>query len=219
MTERRAVAAEFLGTGALLTVVVGSGIMAERLSPSNAGVALLANALATGFGLFVLITIFAPVSGAHFNPVVTAASWLRREVPARTAFAYWASQFTGAIAGVWLAHVMFGLPIVQQSLRIRDSSGEMIGEIVATVGLLSTIAGFSRHAPGQLAAAVGAYIAAAYWFTASTSFANPAVTIARSLTNTFAGISSSNVGFFVVAQAVGLALGLLVARAFWRSEM
>jgi glycerol uptake facilitator-like aquaporin len=213
--EQRAVAAEFLGTAALLAVVVGSGIMAERLSPANLGVALLANALVTGLGLFVLITVFGPVSGAHFNPVVTLAAWIQRESRARMALAYVAAQCLGAVAGVWLAHLMFDVPILQESLRHRNGVGQFASELVATTGLLVTIFGFSRHAPAQVAAAVGAYIAAAYWFTASTSFANPAVTIARSLTNTFAGISPSDIALFILAQGCGLAAGLGLRRVFW----
>ena len=213
--EPRGLAAEFLGTAALLAVVVGSGIMADRLSPANLGVALLANALVTGLGLYVLVTVFAPVSGAHFNPVVTLAGWIQRECDARTALAYVAVQCLGAVAGVWLAHLMFDMPIVQESLRHRNGVGQFVSELVATTGLLVTIFGFSRHAPAQVAAAVGAYIAAAYWFTASTSFANPAVTIARSLTNTFAGIAPSDIALFIVAQGCGLAVGLGLRRAFW----
>jgi len=175
----RALAAEFFGSGALLAVVVGSGIMGERLSPSNPGVALLANALATAFGLYVLIASLAPVSRAHFNPVVTLAAVLNREFPARHALGYMAVQWLGAIGGVWLAHVMFDLPIVQASQHVRHGIGQWVSEVVATAGLLVTIGGFTRHARAQVAAAVAAYIAAAYWFTASTSFANPAVTTAR----------------------------------------
>ena len=213
----RAVAAEFLGTGALLTVVVGSGIMAERLSAGNPGVALLANALVTGFGLYVLITLFAPVSGAHFNPIVTAYVWMKREITATSALLYAIAQWSGAIAGVWLAHLMFDIPIWQLSNHARTGLGQFVSEMVATLGLLLTIAGFSRHAPTQVAAAVGAYIAAAYWFTASTAFANPAVTTARALTNTFAGIEISNVGLFIAAQLAGLILALPLVRALFGS--
>lgn len=207
-----ALAAEFFGTAALLAVVVGSGIMAERMSPTNAGVALLANALATAFALYVLITMLGPVSRAHFNPVVTLAAVLNREFPAALAFAYVVAQWCGAIAGVWLAHLMFDLDILQTSTHQRTGVGQWISEIVATAGLLVTIGGFTRYASAQVAAAVGAYIAAAYWFTASTSFANPAVTTARALTDTFAGIRPADAPGFIAAQLVGMVLGLVLVR-------
>jgi glycerol uptake facilitator-like aquaporin len=211
----RAFLAECMGSAALLAVVVGSGIMAERLSPDNAGVALLANALATGFGLYVLITVLAPISGAHFNPVVSLAAWIARGLGARAAMLHIAAQLVGAILGVWLAHVMFDLPILQASTKVRAGLGQFVSEAVATAGLLVTIAGFLRHAPLQVPAAVGAYIAAAYWFTASTSFANPAVTVARSLTDTFAGIAPAHVPLFLAAQAAGLAAGLGINRVLF----
>lgn len=216
--RRRALAAEFLGTAALLAVVVGSGIMAQRLSPTNDGVALLANALATGFGLYVLITIFGTVSGAHFNPIVSAAACVRRELSPKRALAYAAVQCLGAIGGVWLAHLMFDLPIFQESPRARSGLGQFVSEAVATAGLLATIAGFTRYAGAQIAAAVGIYIAAAYWFTASTSFANPAVTLARSMTDTFAGIARGDVMLFIGAQVLGLGLGLALGWLFWRGD-
>lgn len=216
--ERAAIAAEFVGTAALLTVVVGSGIMAQNLSPDNAGVALLANALATGFALYVLVTIFAPVSGAHLNPVVTAAACIDRSMTLRRGLAYAAAQWIGAIAGVWLAHLMFDLPILQASQHARASLGQFVSEWVATLGLLLTIAGFARSAPSQVAAAVGAYIAAAYWFTASTSFANPAVTTARAMTDTFAGIAPAHVPLFIAAQAAGLAAAIALTRALFGSR-
>ena len=184
------------------------GIMAERLSPENAGVALLANALATGLGLYVLITILASVSRAHFNPVVTIAAVLKREIPPRMALGYVVAQACGAIAGVWIAHAMFDLPIFQSSMHVRTGIGQWISEAVATAGLLLTIAGTVRYAPAQLAPAVGAYIAAAYWFTASTSFANPAVTMARALSDTFAGIRPVDVPAFIAAQLAGLTVAL-----------
>lgn len=208
----RALVAEFIGTAALLAVVVGSGIMAERLSPANAGVALLANAIATGLGLYVLITILAPVSRAHFNPAVTIAAVLNRDIPLRLALGYAIVQACGAIVGVWIAHAMFDLPILQSSTHARTGIGQWISEAVATAGLLVTIAGAVRYATAQVAAAVGAYIAAAYWFTASTSFANPAVTMARSLSDTFAGIRPLDVPAFVVAQLIGMAAGLAMVR-------
>ena len=208
----RALLAEFIGTAALLAVVIGSGIMGQRLSSNGTAIALLANSLATGFGLYVLITIFGPLSGSHFNPVVTFSAFLNKELPVHLAVAYIAIQWTAAIAGVWLAHVMFDLPILQASTRARDGFGQWISEVVATAGLLLTIGGFRRHAPAQTAAAVGAYIAAAYWFTASTSFANPAVTTARALSDTFAGIRPSDAPAFIVAQLAGMAIGLVAVR-------
>jgi len=210
--NRAQAAAEFLGTATLLAVVVGSGIMGDRLSGGNAAVALLANALATGFGLYVLITIAGPVSGAHFNPAVTAVSWLGGELPARTALAYVALQSAGGLAGVALAHAMFDLPVFQVGDHARRGVGQFLSEIVATVGLLATIRGFSRHAPGQVAVGVAAYIAAAYWFTASTSFANPAVTLARSFTTTFAGIAPADAPVFVAAQVLAVAIFLAACR-------
>ena len=215
MNAARPAVAEFIGTAVLLAVVVGSGIMAERLSPANAGVALLANALATGFALYILITTLSPVSGAHFNPLVTAASWLRGTMRPRDALVHMAAQWTGAVAGVWLAHLMFDLPLLQESRHARAGLGQWVSEVVATSGLLVTIAGVLRQAPAQVPAAVGAYIAAAYWFTASTSFANPAVTTARALTDTFAGIAPGNVPLFLSAQAVGLGAGLAINRYFY----
>jgi glycerol uptake facilitator-like aquaporin len=208
----RAAAAELIGTAALLLVIVGSGIMGERLSPHNAAIALLANAIATGLGLFVLIGVFAPVSQAHFNPVVTLAAVLQRQFPRYLAIGYILVQGIGAIAGVWLAHAMFDLPIVQSGGKIRTGAGQWLSEVVATAGLLLTIAGFSRHGPKQVAAAVGAYIAAAYWFTASTSFANPAVTMARALTDTFAGIRATDAPAFIGAQVLGMLAGVAASR-------
>lgn len=211
MTGRQA-AAEFLGTAALLAVVVGSGVMGERLSPANAAVALLANALATGFGLYVLITILGPVSGAHFNPAVTLAAWQGGELPAARALGYVALQLAGAVVGVLLAHAMFDLPLLQAGDRARSGAGQWLSEVVATLGLLATIRGFGRHAPAQVAAGVAAYIAAAYWFTASTSFANPAVTVARSLTTTFAGIAPADAPGFIAAQLAAVAVFVAACR-------
>jgi glycerol uptake facilitator-like aquaporin len=206
---------EFIGTAALLAVVVGSGIMAERTSPTNAGVALLANALATGFGLYVLITVLSPVSGAHFNPAVTVAAWLEKTMTARDAGVHALAQWAGAIAGVWLAHLMFALPVLQVSTHQRAGIAQALSEAVATCGLLLTIAGFKRHAPAQVPVAVGAYIAAAYWFTASTSFANPAVTTARALSDTFAGIAPADVPLFFAGQFLGIIVALLLERALF----
>ncbi|MEP7208045.1 MAG: MIP/aquaporin family protein [Casimicrobiaceae bacterium] len=211
----RAVLAEAVGTAALLAVVVGSGIMAQRLSPANAGVALLANALATGLGLYVLITILGPVSRAHLNPVVTLAAVLNREFASGRILPYVAAQVGGALAGVLLAHLMFDLPVWQPGSEVRTGAGQWLSEAVATTGLLVTIGGFTRHAPRQVAAAVGAYIAAAYWFTASTSFANPAVTVARAFTDTFTGIRPIDAPAFVAAQLLGMAIGLALVRALF----
>jgi len=201
-TPRR-LAAEALGTALLLAVVVGSGIMGERLAGGNDAIALLGNTLATGAGLVVLITIFGPLSGAHFNPAVTLAFALRRELPWRLAAAYVAVQLIGAVAGVFAAHAMFAEPILQVSTKLRDGPAQAFSEAVATFGLLGTIFGTLRFRPDFTPVAVGLYITAAYWFTASTSFANPAVTVARSLTDTFAGIAPSSAPAFIAAQIVG----------------
>ena len=208
---RQALCAEFIGTAGLLTVVVGSGIMGERLADGNMAIALLANALATGFGLYVLISVFGPVSGAHFNPAVTLVETIRGRLRLRALPAYLIVQFVGAVVGVWLAHLMFDLPILQTSEHARVGAGQFVSEIVATAGLILTIIGFTRHAPAQTGAAVGLFIAGAYWFTASTSFANPAVTAARSLTDTFSGIRPVDVGPFLTAQLVGAGVALVAA--------
>ncbi len=202
-TQSRRLVAEALGSALLLATVVGSGIMAERLSGGNAALALLANTLATGTMLFVLITIFGPVSGAHFNPAVSAVEVLEGRLPARDLAGYVAAQLAGAIAGVWVAHLMFELPVLQASLKVRAGVAQFLAEFVATAGLLATILGCVRFATERVAAAVGCYIAAAYWFTASTSFANPAVTVARSLSDTFAGIQPVDVPAFIGAQLLG----------------
>lgn len=214
----RRVAAEALGTAFLLAIVVGSGIMGEKLAAGNVAVALLANAVATGAGLFVLITIFAPISGAHFNPAVSLAAAVSRCLSLKEMFAYIAAQFVGACVGVLTAHAMFGLPLLQTSARARSTFGEYLGEVIATFGLLLTIRLLSRASVAQVAAAVALWITAAYWFTSSTSFANPAVTFARSLTDTFAGIAPNNVAAFIAAQLVGAALALVVLRALSESD-
>jgi glycerol uptake facilitator-like aquaporin len=206
---RRAVA-EGVGTALLLTAVVGSGIMGERLAGGNVALALLANAIATGGALVALILTFGPISGAHFNPVVTLSLASRGELSAADAAVYLLVQILGAVAGVWLAHVMFGLPILQTSTHARASFGELIGEFTATFGLIGLISSASRHTPAALPYSVAAYIAAAYWFTSSTSFANPAVTFARSLTNTFAGIQSGHVFGFIIAQVIGAVVATLL---------
>jgi glycerol uptake facilitator-like aquaporin len=196
----RRLIAEALGTLLLLVAVVGSGIMAERLADGNIAVALLANALATGAALVVLISVFGPLSGAHFNPAVTLYFVLRRDTSWRTAALYMPVQILAAIAGVWLAHAMFALPILEVSSHLRDGPAQWLAEFVATAGLLLTIAGGMRFAPLSMPMLVALYITGAYWFTASTSFANPAVTIARSLTDSFAGIAPSSAPGFILAQ-------------------
>ncbi len=203
----RRIVAEGLGTAFLLAIVVGSGIMGERLAAGNAAVALLANAVATGAGLFTLIVMFGPISGAHFNPVVSLTAALNRTQPFKETCGYILAQLAGACLGVIAAHAMFGLALIQTSARARSTHGEYLGEVIATVGLLLTIRLCSRGPLAQTAAAVALWITAAYWFTSSTSFANPAVTFARSLTDTFAGIAPNNVPAFVAAQlaAVGVA--------------
>lgn len=212
MTLSRRLVAEGLGSALLLTVVVGSGIMAERLSGGSVGLALLANALATGAGLYALILTFGPISGAHLNPAVTLVAALQRQLSWRDALAYWGVQVAGAIAGVWLAHGMFELPIWQLSGHVRTGNGQWLAEAVATLGLLMVISGTARHRPDSTPAAVAAYITAAYWFTASTSFANPAVTLARALTDTFAGIRLADVPGFMLAQLAGALLALILGR-------
>jgi glycerol uptake facilitator-like aquaporin len=209
----RRAAAEAIGTGLLLAAVVGSGIMAERLAAGNAAVALLANAIATGGALFALILTFAPISGAHFNPLVTIAAALSGELRARHVLPYVAAQTLGAILGVWLAHLMFDLPILQVSAHERSGIGQWAGEFTATFGLLALIASGQRHFRETLPAAIAAYITAAYWFTSSTSFANPAVALARSLTASFAGIAPHDVPAFMAAQFCGA--GAAVALLRW----
>jgi glycerol uptake facilitator-like aquaporin len=199
----RRLVAEALGAALLLAVVVGSGIMGERLAGGNAAIALLANAVATGAGLVVLISIFGPISGAHFNPAVTLAFAIRRELSVRLALAYVAAQVAGAVVGVFAAHAMFAEPILQVSTKLREGPAQAWSEVVATFGLVATILGTLRFRPGFTPAAVGLYITAAYWFTASTSFANPAVTLARSLSDTFAGIAPASAPAFVAAQLAG----------------
>ena len=212
---RRTLLAEFLGTALLLAVVVGSGIMGEQLAGGNTAIALLANSLATGCGLYVLITLLGPISGAHFNPAVTAAFCARGEKPWRLLPAYTAAQLSGGIAGVWLTHAMFALPVWQVSTHIRSGGAQWLAEGVATFGLVLTILGGLRQAAAQVPVLVAAYITAAYWFTASTSFANPAVTVARALSNTFAGIAPQDIAGFVMAQLVGAAVALVVARVLF----
>ncbi len=205
----RALVGEGLGTALLLAMVVGSGLMGERLSGGSVGLALLANTLSTGAGLVVLITLFGPVSGAHFNPAVTLVAAARREMPPARALAYLAAQLAGAVAGVWLAHLMFGADLFQLSTKVRAAPGQALSEGVATFGLILTILGGVRLRPSAVPALVGLYIASAYWFTASTSFANPAVTVARALSDSFAGIAPQSVPAFILAQLLGAAVAAL----------
>jgi glycerol uptake facilitator-like aquaporin len=216
---KRAVIAEALGSFLLFATVVGSGIMAEQLSGSNVGVALLGNTLATGAMLFVLITMIGPISGAHFNPAVSLVFRLRREIGTGLAIAYVAAQLAGGIAGVWAAHLMFDLPILQFSEKARTGIGQWTGEFVATFGLILTILGTVKARKDWVPASVALYIISAYWFTSSTSFANPAITVARSLSNSFAGIAPANVLAFVVAQLAGALAAFVVARYLFAGEL
>ncbi|WP_430448757.1 aquaporin [Rhodophyticola sp.] len=204
--------AEGIGTAFLLIGVVGSGIMAASLSPDNTGVALMANAIATGCILYVIITLLGPISGAHFNPAVTLAFLLRREIPAVHALAYILVQIGAGILGVWIAHLMFELPVLQLSGTIRSGPSQWFSEVVATFGLLFVILGGLRHAAAAIPTLVALYITGAYWFTSSTSFANPAVTIARALSDTFAGILPGNMPVFIAMQLIGAVAAVLLAR-------
>ncbi len=207
--------AEFIGTAMLLIGVLGSGIMAENMSGGNDGIALLANAIATGAMLYVLITTLGPVSGAHFNPAVTLAFALRREHPAGQILPYVMVQITGGILGVWFTHIMFDLPILQTSTHARTGLPLWSSEIFATFGLLFVIFGGIKHKPDTVPTLVALYITGAYWFTSSTSFANPAVTIARSLSDTFAGIYPAHMPMFIVMQLIGVvAVALILPHLF-----
>lgn len=219
MTPSRRLAAELLGTTLLLATVVGSGIMGERLAGGNGAIALLANTLATGAGLVVLIHMFGPISGAHFNPAVTLAVTMRGGIERRMAAAYVVVQAIGAVAGVWLAHAMFAEPVWQISAKLRDGPAQGLSEFVATFGLIGTIIATQRSQPETTPAAVALYITAAYWFTASTSFANPAVTMARSLSDTFAGIAPVSVPLFVVAQFAGAVAAVAVFQWLLQEEV
>ncbi len=207
----RKLVAEALGTLLLLAAVVGSGVMAENLADGNDAVALLGNTLATGAILAVLITMLGPVSGGHFNPAVTVSFLVRREIGPGIAAAYIGVQLVGALAGVALAHLMFDIDVVQVSTKARTGVGQWLAEAVATFGLVATILGTLKARPSAVAAMVGLYISAGYWFTASTSFANPAVTVARSFTDTFSGIAPMDAPAFIVAQFAGalLAAGVM----------
>ncbi|GAB3101432.1 aquaporin [Lysobacter terrae] len=218
MNLSRKLIAEFIGTALLLATVVGSGIMGVNLAGGNDAIALLANAGATAGVLYVLIVLFGPISGAHFNPAVTLAMRFRGEIGNGEAVAYIAVQIVAAITGVLLAHAMFDLPLLQPGTHVRTGVAQGISEAVATFGLLLTILLGIRHRPTAIPALVASYIFAAYWFTASTSFANPAVTVARALTQTFAGIRPDDVPQFVIAQLLGMAVALVVASALGRLD-
>lgn len=200
---RRSLAAEVLGSFFLFATVIGSGIMAERLAGGNVAIALLGNTLATGAILFVLITMLGPLSGAHFNPAVSLVAWLRKNLGGALALAYLFAQLVGGIAGVWTAHLMFDEPVLQFSIKSRTGIGQWAGEFVATFGLVLTILGTVRWREAAVPTSVALYITAAYWFTSSTSFANPAITVARSVSDSFAGIALSDVPAFIAAQIAG----------------
>ena len=217
-TSRR-IAGEALGTAFLLAIVIGSGIMGERLSAGNAAIALLGNTLSTGAGLVVLITIFGPLSGAHFNPAVTLVFALRREIGWGLAAAYGVAQIVGGVGGVWVAHAMFAEPILQVSMKLRDGPAQVLAEFVATFGLIAAILGSIRFRPDATSLVVGLYITSAYWFTASTSFANPAVTIARALSDTFAGIAPISAPMFVIAQFAGAVTASILFRWLLRERV
>jgi glycerol uptake facilitator-like aquaporin len=210
--DLRSSAGELIGTALLLAAVVGSGIMGERLAGGNVAIALLANAIATGAALYALIVTFGPISSAAFNPLVTVALAWNGFVPRRWIAPHIVAQFAGAVLGVWLAHAMFDLPLLQTSLKVRTGLGQWIAEAVATFGLVFVILLGVARKSATVPAVVACYITAAYWFTASTSFANPAVTVARALSNTFAGIAPSSAPGFIVAQIAGAGLAMLAAR-------
>ena len=212
---KQRLAAEALGSFFLFAAVIGSGIMAEALAGGNVAVALLANTMATGAMLFVLITMLGPISGAHFNPAVTLVFAGRGSLPWRETWPYIVVQLVGGALGAWTAHLMFDLPILQYSIKSRSGIGQWTGEAVATFGLILTILGTVRHRPAWVPASVALYIVSAYWFTSSTSFANPAIAVVRSLSNSFAGIALHDVPMFVVAQLLGAVAGALVGRSLF----
>jgi glycerol uptake facilitator-like aquaporin len=212
----RRLAAEGVGSFFLFASVIGSGVMAEALSGGNVAIALLGNTLATGAILFVLITMLSPVSGAHFNPAVSLVMAARGDLPWRDALPYILVQLAGGLLGAWAAHLMFDLPILQYSMKARTGIGQWTGELVATFGLILTILGTLKHRPAAVPASVALYITAAYWFTSSTSFANPAITVVRSLSNSFAGIAPHDVPMFVVAQLAGAFAAAGAARWLFR---
>ncbi len=205
-------AAEFLGTALLLAIVAGSGIMGETLSNGNAAVALLGNSIATGAGLYVLIVLLGPISGAHFNPVVSLMFWKLGHLNFKKLITYWACQFSGAIAGIWVTHLMFALPILQESSKVRTGLGIWTSELISTLVLLSVIRIGDQGTKEKVPMLVALTVTAGYWFTSSTFFANPAVAVARSLTNTFVGIAPANVFGFVVAQILGALIILFICQ-------
>lgn len=211
----RAMWAEAVGSFLLFATVIGSGVMGERLAGGNIAVALLGNTLATGAMLFVLITMLGAISGAHFNPAVTMVMRLRGEIDTVDALRHVGAQLIGGIVGVWVAHIMFDLPVIEFSTKVRTGSGQWAGEAVATFGLLLTIIGTVRMRPAWVPASVALYITAAYWFTSSTSFANPAITVARSLSDTFAGIAPASVPGFIAAQIAGALAAHVVGKALF----
>jgi len=208
----RSYISEFVGTALLLAIVAGSGIMGETLGAGNAAVALLGNSIATGAGLYVLIVLLGPISGAHFNPVVTLMFWKLGYLDLKKMLGYWACQFTGAIAGIWLTHLMFSLPIIQESTKVRTGLGIWVSEFISTLVLLAVIHIGDKEAKDKVPMLVALTVTAGYWFTSSTFFSNPAVAVARSLTNTFVGISPNDVLGFVVAEVIAalLVVGILV---------
>ena len=212
---QRRLASEALGSFFLFATVIGSGIMAANLSGGNDAVALLGNTLATGAILFVLITMLGPISGAHMNPAVSLVAATRGDLNWTDAAAFIATQLSFGILGAWAAHLMFDLPTLQLSVKARTGLGQWVGEAIATFGLIVTILGTVRHRPAWVPASVALYITAAYWFTSSTSFANPAITVARSLSDTFAGIAPHDVPMFVLAQLVGAGLGAKMGKALF----
>ena len=213
----RRLAAEALGSFFLFATVIGSGIMAEALAGGNVAIALLGNSLATGAMLFVLIAMLGPVTGAHFNPAVTLVIAARRDLAARDVLPYILAQLAGGLFGAWAAHLMFDLPILQLSLKARTGPGQWTGEAVATFGLILTILGTARHRPAAVPASVALYLGAAYWFTSSTSFANPAIPVGRSLSDSFAGIAPRDVPPFILAQLIGAGAAALLARPLFEN--
>jgi len=214
----RALIAEGLGTALLLATVIGSGIMGETLSDGNTAIALLGNTLATGAILVVLITMFGPLSGAHFNPAVTLAFWMRKDISGRLSLAYILVQIIGGILGVWLAHAMFAEEVFQVSQKLRNGPAQALSEGIATFGLVACILASVRVKPDAVPMIVGLYITAAYWFTASTSFANPAVTIARTLSNTFAGIAPSSAPLFILAQLISAVIATVTCSWLYKQS-
>lgn len=214
----RAYLSEFTGTAMLLATVIGSGIMGETLANGNTAIALLGNTIATGSILYVLITVFGPISGAHFNPAVTIAMLISKKILIKDALIFIGLQILGAGLGVMIAHGMFGLEILQISSKLRQGPSQGFSEVIATFGLILIIFGGLKVRPEAIPALVGFYITSAYWFTASTSFANPAVTLARSLSNTFAGISPNNIVMFISCQFIGMLVALIIIKKIFSSE-